>query len=619
MAFSLRKMFSNISYFSKSGDQGSPGDYPDEELSHRRFVPRQQSQNIDFEAIEPDSTSKLSATSLKLPVSVQKFTAKKGSLSDTDLLSISDVSKNRRMKKNLKLDIKKASQSMTDSLSHTSSAYIENTPKHILLDSKSADLFSEKFRKLNFSRSFEFDPTSESSDDDLDIESLSECSDTDISVKEDDKSEIKMCRKVESRCDNQLVPSVTPESFGDVEMDRNEEERISLLLNYQMKFEKVECVLKKLLSEFQFHIEVSKIFNGRSIVTALPGTDVTNIPKMLGQVTYMDNMNRESPDSWNIIMEKEDTATKLKFRKQLLSLKHCLDNFAANHLQNTESKISKNRKIKRSITFEMHKGKRMHKNIKMSIKKRIKHFDFPDYRDAFINLFEMETDETDQSPFEDETQKCSCGCHNQSLNQSDSGLTTKTENLSNQSITSSIGNFTLDSTTLSAYSESLDQVISYNSFQDTSLLNTLLQKPAIERITFYVQVHSIQLKCEVTDCYESKNAISFFCPSCESTENEEDGLLKHILSQKHCEKVHFLYKTAYIKKCVASGKEIQPSTVLNPMRLYRDDNKIVCFGDAMYACSLCFENLIVGESILMAHCGEPIHLERKEKLFEIFE
>lgn len=618
-------MFSNISYFSKSTENDGSGEYSQEDLQ-RRYIASERSEpskSIDFQAIEPDSTSKLSATSLRLPQSIQQFAAKKGSLSDTDLLSINDVSKGRRVKKNLKLDIKKASQSMSENLSLTN-PHVENTPKHILLDCRSADLFSEKFKKLNFSRSFEFDMSSESSEENLDIESLSECSDTDISVKEEEKSEIKMCRKVDLNCDNQLVPSATPESFGDVEIDRNEEERISLLLNYQMKFEKIECVLKKLLSEFQFHIEVSNIFNGRSIVTALPGTDVSHIPKMLGQVTYMDNVNRESPDSWNIVMEKEDITTKLKFRKQLISLKHCLENFAGNYLQNSETKTAKKR-LKRSITFDLHKGKRMHKNMKQSTKKRIKHFDFPDYRDAFLNLFNMKIDETDTvmpqsgSGMEDCIQKCSCCCHNHSLNQSDSGLTTKMDNFSNQSITSSIGNFSLDSTTLSAYSESLDLVISYNSFQDTSLLNTLLQKPAIERITFYVQVHSIQLKCEPADSYESKNAISFYCPACEIIETEEDGLLKHILNQKHCEKVHFLYKTAYIKKCVAAGKEILPSTVLNPMTMYRDDNKIVCFGDAMYACSLCFENLIVGESILMAHCAEETHLERRDKLHEIFE
>lgn len=618
-------MFSNISYFSKSGEQDRSSDYHRSDTTSRRYsdIP---SQNIDFPPIEPDSTSKNFSASLKLPDSVKKFAAKKSSLSDTDLLSINeDGALNRKTKnRNLKLDIKKASVSMSECLSYTDNSNIENTPTHISLNCKSADLFSEKFKKLNFSRSFEFDVSSVSSEEDLDIESLSECSDTDISVKEDEKTEIKMCRKVNSACENQLVPSATPESFGDVEIDRNEEERISLLLNYQMKFEKIECVLKKLLAEFQFHIEVSKIFNGRSIVTALPGTDISNIPKLLGQVTYMDNVKRDSPtESWNIIMEKEDVATKFKFRKQLMSLRHCLDNFNANYLNQEPKKTINRQLIKRSITFDLHKGKRLHKNMKISNKKRIKHFDFPDYREAFLNLFGTETeDEIDtQVTLSDDRSdhKCGCQCHNQSLNQSDSGLTTKTDNLSNQSITSSIGNFSLDSTTLSAYSESLDQVISYNSFDDSSLFNTLLQKPAIERITFYVQVHSIQLKCESTDNEESKNSISFFCPACEITENEEDGLLKHILSQIHCEKIHFLYKTAYIKKCMAAGKEIQPSTVLNPMKMYRDDNKIVCFGDAMYACSLCFENLIVGESILMAHCAEETHGDRRDKMYEIFE
>ncbi|CAB3252228.1 unnamed protein product [Arctia plantaginis] len=617
-------MFSNISYFSKSGDQNSPGEYRREESPSPNYYANEPSKSIDFEAIEPDSTSKPTSTSLKLPASIQNFTASKGSLSDTDLLNI-DVSKSRRSKQ-LKLDIKKASQSLTENLYYTDSAYIENTPKHISLDSKSADLFSEKFRKLNFNNSFDFDMTSESSEDELGIESLSECSDTDISIKNDiEKLEIRMCRKVDSKCETAPLPSVTPESFGDVELDKNEEDRVLLLLNYQMKFEKIERLLKKLLSEFQFHIEVSKIFNGRSIMTVLAGTDVSNIPKDLGQVMYMDNVKCESPtDSWNVVIEKEDNNTKIKFRKQILSLKNCLDQFAYNYLQTLDAEDGKRQRMKKSITFDLHKGQRIHKNMKMSTKKRMRHFDFPDYRDAFLNLFDIDTaDETDiqmQQNHDECLQKCCCNCHNPSLDHSDdSGLTTKTENLSNQSITSSIGNFSLDSITLSAYSESLDQIISYNSFQDTSLLNTLLQKPAIERITFYVQVHSIQLTCEAGDGYESKSTITFLCPACEITEIEEDELLRHILSQTHCEKIHFLYKTAYIKKCVASGKEIQPSTVLNPMRLYRDDNKIVCFGDAVYACSLCFENFIVGESILMAHCNDETHLERRDKLSELYE
>ncbi|KAJ8705045.1 hypothetical protein PYW08_012365 [Mythimna loreyi] len=610
-------MFSNISYFSKSGDQPTPEGYV-REPSNEQFMSDEPSQSMDFQSIEPDSTSKHYTASLKLPESVKKFAVKKGSLSDTDLHNIEVGTKSRRTKtRNLKLDIRKASQSMNESLSQTGNAYIENTPTHISLECKSADLFSQKFKQLHFSQSFDFDLSSES-EEEIDIESLSECSDTDISVKEEEQLEVKMCRKVESRCENRLVPSTTPESFGDVELDRNEEERISLLLNYQMKFEKVECVLQKLLSEFQFHIEVSKIFNCRSIVTALPGTDVSNIPKMLGQVTYMDNVKRESPtESWNIIMEKEDIATKYKFRKQLQSLKHCLDSFMGIYLQTQEPKTKGKPMIKRSITFNLHKGKRMHKNSKISNKKRMKHFDFPDYRDAFLNLFKERDFDDIVAQFnqtdDGSAHKCGCNCHNHSLSPSDSGMSTK--DVSNQSITSSIGNFSLDSTTLSAYSESLDQIISYNSFDDSTLFNSIQQKPAVERITFYVQVHSIQIRCDTVNCDESKNSISFYCPACDTTVNDEDGLLKHILYQKHCEKLHFLYKSVYINKCVAAGKEIQPSTVLNPMTMYRDDNKIVCFGDAVYACSLCFENNIIGESILMAHCAEEIHAERREQIW----
>lgn len=615
-------MFSNISYFSKSGDQPSPDGYHGSESSSQRYTSDEPLQNMDFQSIEPDSTSKL-LSSLKLPDSLKKFAVKQGSLSDTDLHNNNDAGgKNRKGKnRNLKLDIRKASQSMSDSLSQSQTENLlnsENTPKHISLDCKSADLFSQKFKELNFNSSFDFDISSDS-EEELDVESLSECSDTDISLKEEEKSEVKMCRKVESSCENQLVPSATPESFGDVELDRNEEERISLLLNYQMRFEKVGCVLKKLLSEFQFHIEVSKIFNSRSFVTALPGTDISNLPKMLGEVTYMDNIKRDSPtESWNIIIEKEDVATKYKFHKQLQSLKYCLDQFTGNYLQTREPKA---KPMKRSITFDLRKGKRMHKNMKISHKKRMKHFDYPDYRDAFLNLFQ-ETDFDGMDTQLDRTDdgsghKCGCSCHNSSSNQSDSGLTTK-EHLTNQSITSSIGNFSLDSTTLSVYSESLDQVISYNSFDDSTLFTTIQQKPAVERITFYVQVHSIQIRC-TSETDESKIAISFYCPACDTTDNDEDGLLKHILCQKHCEKIHFLLKSVYIKKCVALGKEIQPSTILNPMTMYRDDNKIVCFGDAVYACSLCFENNIVGESILMAHCADEIHTENREKMYEMFD
>lgn len=623
MAFSIRKMFSNISYFSKPGDQNSPGEYRREESPSPNYYQNEPSKSIDFEAIEPDSTSKPAATSLKLPVSIQNFPASKGYLSDTDLLNI-DVSKSRRPK-SLKLDMKKASQSMKDNLYYSDSAYIENTPKHILLDSKSADLFSEKFRQLNFNNSFDFDITSESSDDELGIETLSDCSDTDISLKNEvEKLEIKMCRKVDSKCETAPIPSVTPESFGDMELDKNEEERLLLLMNYQMKFEKIERLLKKLLSEFQFHIEVSKIFNGKSLMTVLSGTEVSNIPKDLGQVTYMDNVKCDSPtDSWNIVIEKEDNNTKIKFKKQLQSLKNCLDQFAYNYLQTLEAHDVKPQKMKKSITFDLHKGQRIHKNTKVSTKKRMKHFDFPDYREALINLFDIDmVDEIDtqmQQNHDECLQKCTCSCHDPSLDHSnDSGLTMKTDQ-SNQSITSSIGNFSLDSITLSAYSESLDQIINYNSFQDDSLINILLQKPAVERITFYVQVHSIQLTCETGDGYESKSNFTFFCPACEITEVEEEELLMHILSQTHCEKIHFLYKTMYIKKCVANGKEIQPSTVLNPMRLYRDDNKVVCFGDATYACTLCFENNIVGESVLMGHCHDETHLERRDKLSELYE
>lgn len=627
MAFSFRKIISNINYFKKPDDDSFdvPNDDSSKKRRHASGSAAEETAEINFERLEPDSTSK-QCTSLNFPESMKNFAAKKGSLSDTDLLmiNIEGGKKEKRRSKKLRLDIKKANQSVDNIDQSGQGDNVENTPKHILLECKSSEAFSERFKKLDFNRSFDlFDAMSDvSSDQDMDIESLTD-SDSDISIASNEKSSIKMCRKVDGEPEinehNQLVPSATPESFGDVEIDRNEEERIALLLNYQMKFEKMECLLKNLLSQFQFHVEVSKIFHCRSFVTTLPGTDVTNIPKILGEVTYLDTARGVSPtDSWNIIMEKEDIESKNKVKKLLLSIKNTIDQFVNVNLKSQESKPKLNQ-IRRSITYDLHKGTRTQKKARMNNKKKLKHFDFPDFRDAMIALFEPEDVSNYTSLDVDESDfKCICKCHHNESTDTDSGLTSKSNDRS-MSITSSIGNFTLDSSTLTAFSESLDLIISYNSFQDTSLFSTLLQKAAIERITFYVQVHSIQLKCETSDDFESKNVITFHCPSCKTTENEENGVLKHIFSQTHCEKIHFQYKTAYIKKCVQSGKEIQPSTVLNPMTMYRDDNKIVCFGDAMYACSLCFENLIVGESVLMAHCSEADHVERREKLCEIFD
>lgn len=545
------------------------------------------SENIEFDRVEADSTSK----STSLIESVRNYTIKQGSLSDTDLLT-NNFDKLKKKSQKLKVDIKKANQSVSDSFiySENSSVDLENTPKHKLLDSKSAELF----KGFNFNQSFDLsDAESDASsyeEENIDIESISEHSDTDMSIATnvDDKVAIKMCRKVDPEAGTAPIPSVTPESFTDVEVDKNEEERITLLLNYQMKFDQMESFLKKLLTEFQFHIEVSKVFNGKSIVTTLPGANVTNIPKSLGEVMYVDLQRGVSP-AWNIIMEKEDCNTKSKLKTQLLSMRQAIDKFIGTYLH--EPKPHQNKKNK------------------VNNKKKMKHFDFPDLREAMLHLF--------QDEFNSSIDDVDCNCHCHSV---DSGLITKSEKDSNHSITSSIGNFSLDSMTLSAYSESLDQVISYNSFHDTSLCSTLLQRAAIERITFYIQVHSIQLKCESpNEVNDSKNVITFYCPACNVNKYEEYGLLKHILSPLHCEKIHFVYKTAYVKKCISAGKEIQPSTVLNPMTMYRDENKIVCFGDAMYACSLCFENLIVGESVLMAHCHIDEHIDRREQLSDMFE
>ncbi|KOB71205.1 Uncharacterized protein OBRU01_14167 [Operophtera brumata] len=533
MAFSFRKIISNISYFTKSEGESHKTDVVDEVSAERRLhsycSSSTSSENIEFDRVEADSTSK--CVSLSLTESVRNHPIKNDYLSDT----LTNYT------------IKKGSLSDTDLLTNN------------------IDRQNKKCQKLKHS-------------------------DTDISIASnvDDKAAIKMCRKVDLEAGTAPISSVTPESFADVEVDKNEEERITLLVNYQMKFDQMESFLKKLLTEFQFHIEVSKVFNGKSIVTAVPGANVTTIPKSLGEVMYVDLQRGVSP-AWNIIMEKEDSNTKSKLKTQLLSMRQTIDNFVGTYLNEPKS-----HQIKRN---------------KLNDKKRIKHFDFPDLRDAMLNLFHDDFN----SSIDD--LDCSCRCHSV-----DSGLISKSEKDSNHSITSSIGNFSLDSTTLSAYSESLDQVISYNSFHDTSLYSTLLQRAAIERITFYIQVHSIQLKCESpNELNDSKNVITFYCSACNITEFEENGLLKHILSPSHCEKIHFVYKTAYVKKCISAGKEIQPSTVLNPMTMYRDENKIVCFGDALYACSLCFENLIVGESVLMAHCHVGEHVDRRERLAEIFE
>lgn len=616
MAFSLRKMLSNISYFTKPGDEENAKIRAHDDTNNENCLQNSKnsipaSENIEFDRAEADSTSK-SLISPNLPSPRHFCAAKKSSLSDTDLLKIAPERQERKKCRKLKLDVEKA-QSMNNSFNDSEdSANLENTPKHKLLECKSADYFKD----LNFNQSFDIsDAESDVSsfEEDIVIESVLELSDTDISDGIHDKTDIKMCRKVENHSQPELSKSVTPESFADVEIDKNEAERIALLQNYETKLEKMECFLKNLLTEFQFHIEVSKVFNCKSIVTALPEIDVPNIPKSCGDVKYIDNIHRGiSPAGWNFVLEKEDETTKAKLKNQLERMRHSIDEFLNTYLKQSESKPKA--RLQRRDTYILHKSEVQHKPTHLSYKKKIKYFDFPDLREAMIKLFSP--DDIDNVD-ENDSLHCSCNCHSQ---ESESTLNSD-KNTPDHSITSSIGNFTLDSTTLSAYSESLDQIVSYNSFNDTynSLYNTLLQTSAIERISFYVQVHSIQLKCEIVTDYESKNIITFYCPTCKTTDYEENGLLKHILSSNHCEKIHFVYKTAYVQKCISAGKEIQPSTVLNSMTMYRDDNKIVCFGDAFYACSLCFENLLIGESVLMAHCSDIEHVHRREMLTEIFD
>lgn len=596
MAFSFRKIISNINYFKKSDDDDPNANdgIVDPNSDVRRNMAKLASVDaevVEFQHTEPDSTSRQVNVKNDSP---QVIAAKKGSFSDTDVKK--SGKKDKRRSKKLKLDVQKANQSLDEKFKtsnqsdETSSDNPELTPKHLFLESKSAEAFTERVRLFDFSTSFNIDSDDQSSpyEDNIDIESLSE-SDDDISIASQETSEIKMCRKVDEITDNsRVIPSATPESFGDMEVGKNEEDRLTLLSNYQMKFDKMDSFLKELLTEFQFHIEVSKIFNSWSFEQ-----DDIVVMKSIGK----DDIAGSSSNKWDVIIEKEDSAIKNKLKNQLLTIKTTIEQFVNSNLKNQGKKSHGSKDRKKTIS---------------KTKKKLKHYDFPDYREALINLF---SPNTEQEALTDDMmeEKCNCNCHDTS--QTDSGVT-KSEDRS-LSISSSIGNFSLDSSTLTAYSESLDQIISYNSFQDTSLYSTLLQKPAIERIIFYVQVHSIQLKSDPSDDYESKSNISFHCPSCNITEHDENNLLKHILGQYHCEKLHFLYKTAYIKKCVQNGKEIQPSTILNPMKLYRDDNKVVCFGDAVYACTLCLENLIIGESVLMAHCTEIEHIERRDKLNEI--
>lgn len=645
MAFSFRHIISNIPYFKKSDEENSNCEYSGEHID-----PTENNLGEAHCCSKNEFKSKVKSNKKK------QTQSKNVSLSDTDLLnSITKSNKSRKRSKKLKLDIEKANKSASDILNITEEAKyddcaVENTPKQVTLFARTSDIFSERLKGFDLDKSydvFELMNDEQIANQNYDIQSLSDQTDSDVSIISETK-EVKMCRKVQAvnKCFNlednagKLSHSSSAESFVEIDIDKNEEERISLLLSYQMKFEKMERLLQKLLTEFQFHIEMSKVFHTKSTVTTLPGTHVTKLPKkVLGDITYIDNISRsESPlGGWNIVIENEDKLTKFKLRKQLLSMKHFLESFINVYLQDNREVISKPT-IQDATSFitpiqTQSQVKKLNiKRLKINKKKSERRInDFPDYKESLQNLFSLhkENDESNTNimeilnDFNDSIlEKCTCKCkyHNRdtSPSQTDSGL--MKEDNSNQSISSSIGNFTLDSLALSAYSESLDNIISYQSFNDSTLYSTLLQKAAIERITFYVQVHSIQLKSEMNELdFETKSTVTFNCHSCLTYEENEQDLLKHILSSEHCEKIHFLYKTAYIKKCLASGKEIQPSTVLNPMKMYRDDNKIVCFGDGVFACTLCFENMIIGESVLMTHCNEPVHVERRDQLNEFME
>ncbi|GBP87290.1 hypothetical protein EVAR_86872_1 [Eumeta japonica] len=419
------------------------------------------SQNLSYEKTDLDlSNRRYAKTMKKLPDAIKHFTAKKCSLSDTDLTVNSEFSKIDRNCKKLKLDVEKANRSAREALDITcdnkyADDVIENTPKQISLG-YSGNVFSEKFKQIDFNKSFDlFDYMSEgrpsSSDKDLETP-WSERSDSELSASEDGV-EVKMCKKVN---DSEYASSVG--SFVDLELDRNEEQRITLLLSYQMKLEKMEIMLKNLLTEFQFHIEVSKIFQFKSQVTTLPGTDISNIPKILGDIACYDSLSRnDSPTgSWNIVMKREDDLTKLKLKKQLLSMQKCIQEFMDQYLkENYDRKLNFN--------------KGYTKKLRINRKKRDKQLD-------------------------DCSDQCDCCCHKNN----DSGLTTKSSLTENQTISSSIGNFSLDLSTLSTFSESLDN-LSYSSFSDNSFFSTMLQKSAMERIMFYVQVHSIEMRNDLDD------------------------------------------------------------------------------------------------------------------------
>lgn len=643
MAFSFRHIISNIPYFKKSGDDSSPGS---ENLSSSSSKKRRHiSLNDTGNSSKSSCSDKIEDVDQKISDVKPQETTEQVAILDTEVFTMDITSTKQGKKKAKKLKLDMATISGSTEVINQESLYncaIENTPQQINLQNRRSEMFSERLKEFDLSRSFDiYDLMNDKeTDTNYDVQSLSEHSESDISLASHD--DVKMCRKVQllselsdsSDGEQNLVHSSSIESFVDVGLDKNEEDRISLLLSFQVKFEKLERLLQQLLNEFQFHIEVSKVFQTKSIVTALPGSDITNLPKKYGEITYIDETSRgPSPSgTWNIVIENEDDISKFKLRKQLLSMKRCIENFVKEYLHNTELMLAKKAitsNLKMTQILDSNKKGR-EKRLRINKKKRERCMnDFPDLEEVLQKLFSLDTNiHSDTSNLEVDTsgdtdEKCTCKCryHREcsSLSHTDSGVKTCEDKL-NQSITSSIGNFSLDSNSLSAYSESLDNIISYSSFNDSSIYNSILQKPAIERITFYVTVHGIQLKSDDNDMtYDLKPRVIFSCHSCFTDLYNEQDLIKHILTQKHCEKIHFLYKNAYIKKCIASDQEIMPSTVLNPMKMYRDDNKIVCFGDGIFACTLCFENMIVGESVLMAHCDTEDHQERRDQLNDLLE
>ncbi|GBP84900.1 hypothetical protein EVAR_60701_1 [Eumeta japonica] len=168
MAFSFRKMFSNISYFKRPEDdpQFHVVENGPMKRRHDSSSDHDKSQNLSYEKTDLDlSNRRYAKTMKKLPDAIKHFTAKKCSLKQTDQPEALDITCDNKYADDV----------------------IENTPKQISLGYSS--VFSEKFKQIDFNKSFDlFDYMSEgrpsSSDKDLETP-WSERSDSELSASED--------------------------------------------------------------------------------------------------------------------------------------------------------------------------------------------------------------------------------------------------------------------------------------------------------------------------------------------------------------------------------------------------------------------------------------------------